>query len=145
MTSGDTYVFYLTNHNYYEDNNSHFEGFHYRTSSTSDRWIYGVDAIPCSMILSQPSCTVVNETKFDKSSDSYKSATAQSYVKYGQTSEAVMSLGVASKYADINDKFNNNILSTSKEEYVAWDNYMSTTYGHENTPKFYTMLPFIKI
>lgn len=64
------HTFYLTNHNSYEYNNNHFEGFHFRTSSTADRWVYGVDAIPCSMILSIPG-TNFNKA-FSKNSNEYR-------------------------------------------------------------------------
>ena len=141
-----TYTFYLTNHNSYETSNSYFEGFHFRTSSTSDRWSYGVDAIPCTMILCTPGVNPPQTGQtFSKNKDDYKQAIKQSFVTKGGTSESVPSLAKPVKYEDINDKFSGSQLSTAQEEYVSWDSYMNTTYGHENTPKFYCMLPFIKI
>lgn len=141
-----TYTFYLTNHNSYEYNNSYFEGFHYRTSSTADRWVYGVDAIPCTMILCTPGVNPPNTGQtFSKNKDDYKQTIKQSFVTKGGTSESVPSLAKPSKYEDINDKFSGSQLSTAKENYVPWGSYMTKTYGHENTPKFYCMLPFIKI
>lgn len=141
-----TYTFYLTNHNSYEYNNSYFEGFHFRTSSTADMWVYGVDAIPCTMILCTPGVNPPNTGQsFSKTKDDYKQAIKQSFVTKGGTSESVPSLAKPSGYEDINDKFSGSQLSTAKENYVPWGSYMTTTYGHENTPKFYCMLPFIKI
>ena len=138
------HTFYLTNHNSYEYNNNHFEGFHFRTSSTADRWVYGVDAIPCSMILSTPGTNVPKGTKkFSKNTDEYREIMKQSFITKGGTSESVASLAKPSDYVDINDKFRGNTLNN--ESYVSWGNYMNITYGHENTPKFYCMLPFIKI
>lgn len=160
LTDGEgVYTFYLTNHNSFETGNSYFEGFHFRTSSTADRWTYGVDAIPCTMILCTPGVNPPNTGQtFSKTNDDYKQALKQSFVTKGGTSESVPSLAKPEKYEDINDKFNYDLsnanfkdspsankLSTAQEEYVSWDNYMKTTYGHENTPKFYCMLPFIKI
>lgn len=145
LTDGQTvYTFYLTNHNSYEYNNNHFEGFHHRTSETRDRWVYGVDAIPCSMILSTPGTNLPNgDEKFSKNSEAYKEIMKQSFITKGGTSESVASLAKAEDYIDINDKFVGSVLNN--ENYVPWKNYMTTTYGHENTPKFYCMLPFIKI
>ena len=140
------YTFYLTNHNSYEHGNSHFEGFHFRTSATPDRWVYGVDAIPCSMILSTPGVNIPTGNKaFSKNSETYREIMRQSFVTKGGTSESVASLAKPEDYVDINDKFTGNVLANSKETYIPWSNYMKTTYGHENTPKFYCMLPFIKI
>ena len=46
-------------------------------------------------------------------------------------------------YVDIDEEFNGSI--KWNEKYVDWGNYQNALYSHESTPKYYAMLPFIKI
>jgi hypothetical protein len=111
---------YLTNHPYWMGNKA-FNGFSTRIKSIPERNHIGVDSIPAHYFASIP----MNNKQGTKSDnlDAYSIGTPQTTTQLftGRTSDC--------------------ILSVWKDE----NNKTDTLHGHENSPKFFAMLPLIKI
>ena len=110
---------YLTNHPYAMQGKTHHNGFSYRHVDNPQKGHIGVDSISAHMFASIP----FNNAKMDSKQDQLKvlDTTYQSHLnKYcGKSSIQVLSV------QEPDDK--------------------STLHGHENAPKFFAMLPLIKI
>lgn len=137
QNGAQTHVLTPFNHPYTVTSAWSFKGFHYRVESTPDRGHTGLDAIPSVAFLSIPSNNKNKAENFVSFNETK--------ITHGVSSDDIPSFDYPTNYSDINDRFSGNINQDSNETYVAWKDYMSNTYGNENTPKFYTMLPFIKI
>jgi hypothetical protein len=136
-----SYVTLLHNHPYkkqvmYDD----FRGFGWRYNTPSDGKHSGIDSIPATMWLSRPD--ISNTTNLGENGSAF-SEWRQNGVVLGQSSPDVTAAIKPSKYSDIDETFEDNI--KWNEEYEPWGNYQTALYGHESTPKYYAMLPFIKI
>ena len=59
------------------------------------------------------------------------------------SSPDVASVTEPRNYSDIDEEFEGD--TKWGEKYEPWDNYQQDLYGHESSPKYYAMLPFIKI
>lgn len=142
MPNEDTaYVTLLHNHPYKKHVvNDDFRGFGWRYNTPSDRKHSGIDSIPATMWLSRPD--ISNTTNLGENGSAF-SEWRQNGVVLGQSSPDVTAAIKPSKYADIDETFVGN--SKWGETYEPWGNYQNSLYGHESTPKYYAMLPFIKI
>lgn len=135
------HVTLLHNHPYrLKINGDDFRGFGWRYNSPTARKHSGVDSIPCTMWLSRPdvtdtSSTGTNVTGFRE----WRPDT----IERGMSSPDVTSTLYPKNYVDIDEEFNGSI--KWNEKYVDWGNYQNSLYSHESTPKYYAMLPFIKI
>lgn len=137
QNGAQTHVLTPFNHPYTVTSGKSFKGFHYRVESTPNRGHTGLDAIPSVAFLSIPSNNKIKKDNFVSFNETK--------ITHGVSSDDIPSFDYPTNYSDINDRFSGNTNQDSNETYVAWNDYMSNTYGNENTPKFYTMLPFIKI
>lgn len=130
--NGTFTTFLLHNHPYSFGNNTWFRGFGWRYNTPTDRIHAGVDSIPATMWLSRPKITSkeYNEWKMDR-------------ITIGMSSPDVASVEEPKDYKDIDEEFQGNV--KWNETYEPWANYQTDLYGHESSPKYYAMLPFIKI
>ena len=64
-------------------------------------------------------------------------------VDLGMSSYDVDSSAFPKNYKEIDSDFEESI--KNEEEYVNWETISNNFYSHENNPKFYAFLPFIKI
>lgn len=125
------HMFLLHNHpykvkaEYYNKNIYGFEGFGKCHNIATRRKQSGSEAIPCTMWFSRPANL---------------EDTHRNFIKVGKSSLNAIDISKPSGYSDIDDEFSNN--TKWGDEYAAW---IPDLYGHENSPKFYAMLPFIKI
>ena len=72
----------------------------------------------------------------------------QNTVVKGLSSPDVTAAVLPKSYKDIDQEFEEvEDKNPTKwgEEYAPWGDYQTDLYGHESTPKYYAMLPFIKI
>lgn len=134
LESSNPHVMLLHNHPYCKiTDHDGFRGFGWRYNSPTSRRHSGIDSIPATMWLSRPS--ISNNTDFCE--------WRQDKTVYGMSSPDVTAAVKPTDYSDIDEEFTDNI--KWGEEYEVWGNYQNALYGHESTPKYYAMLPFIKI
>lgn len=127
------HVTLLHNHPYKIVSNTAFRGFGWRYNTPSEGVHQGIDSIPVTMWLSRPNLT---------SDDNYNEW-RQSSITLGKSSPDATASIMPSCYSDIDEEFNEN--TKWGETYDDWGNTQTDLYGHESTPKYYAMLPFIKI
>lgn len=140
ISGNNPHVMLLHNHPYSKASSvDGFRGFGWRYNSPTSRIHSGIDSIPATMWLSRPS---ICNTDLDSAATAFYEW-RQDKTVYGMSSPDVTAAVKPSNYSDIDEDFNGN--KKWGEEYEVWGNYQDALYGHESTPKYYAMLPFIKI
>lgn len=130
--NGDTpHVTLLHNHPYAIVGNTAFRGFGWRYNTPTARRHSGIDSIPVTMWFSRPNLT--------HDYDEWR----QSSITLGKSSPDATASIMPSCYSDIDEEFSGN--TKWDETYDEWSYTQPDLYGHESTPKYYAMLPFIKI
>jgi hypothetical protein len=147
------HVFILHNHPYAKQIPGHgidnFRGYGWRYNTCSDRIHSGIDSVPATMWCSRPNVSVT-EIKLNPETNTPQGTKTNAFFEwrqdgiiYGRSSPDVTAAVHPSSYMEIDEEFKGN--TKWGETYEPWGNYQPDLYGHESTPKYYTMLPFIKI
>ena len=131
--NGESFTtFLLHNHPYSFGGNTWHRGFGWRYNTPTQGTHSGVDSIPATMWLSRPNVATSDFVEW-----------RQDYVTKGMSSPDVASVTLPTNYSDIDEEFEGD--TKWEEKYEPWSNYQDALYGHESSPKYYAMLPFIKI
>ena len=147
------HVCILHNHPYAHKINGkgsdNFRGFGWRYNTCSDRKHSGIDSVPATMWFSRPNVTIT-EIQLDQNTQMPQGVKTNAFfewrqdaITYGRSSPDVTAAIYPTAYSDIDEEFSNN--TKWGETYENWGETQSELYGHESTPKYYAMLPFIKI
>lgn len=139
LNNNNPHVMLLHNHPYSQKvgGTDNFRGFGWRYNSPTARKHSGIDSIPATMWLSRPA--ISNNTTGTEAFAEWR----PDKIVQGMSSPDVTAGVKPSSYSHIDEEFS----SEEKwgEKYEPWSNYQDDLYGHESSPKYYAMLPFIKI